>query len=58
MVPTLQAVMPRANANDATKAIDQRPTKLNFMRFLHPRAELAIMACANGETCIRGSTKP
>ncbi len=50
--------MPRPNANDANKAIDHRPIKLNFMRFLHPRPGVAIMACSNRETCIRGSTEP
>jgi len=58
MVPPPQAVMPRPNANDANKAIDHRPIKLNFMRFLHPRPGVAMMACSNRETCIRGSTKP
>jgi hypothetical protein len=37
MVPPPQAVIPNPSANDANKAIDKRPNKLNFMRFLyHP----------------------
>jgi hypothetical protein len=48
-VPTLQDVVPRPNANDANKAIDNRPTKLNFMRFLYHPPGLANMALPTGK---------
>jgi hypothetical protein len=50
MVPPPQAVMPKPNVNDANKAIDHRPNKLNFMRFLHHPHSPAAKPGKNGET--------
>jgi hypothetical protein len=57
-VPPPQAVMPRPNANDAKKAIDQRPTKLNFMRFLHHPSGISQHGLCERGNLYQGEYKP